>query len=131
MAYIMPGDYFLTGLVMEEGPRFSDNILKRYPNLRQWHEHRFQGGIKKFLRLFLSFRKTWSYFRRVYDIERFVFVRVTDSADRPVNGADIFGLGVKRTPLYVVDMDYETYEVLDIIPVSGKNLWGSLPMPNF
>ena len=36
MAYLMPGDYFLTGLVMEEGPRFSDNVLRRYPKLARW-----------------------------------------------------------------------------------------------
>ncbi len=131
MAYIMPGDYFLTGLVMEEGPRFSDNVLQRYPNLAQWHERRFQGGLKKFLRLFHSFWKTWSYFRTVYDVERFVFVSVTDFADQPVNSADIFKMGVKRTPRFVVDIDSESHEVLDIIPASGKNLWGKLPMPNF
>ncbi|PLX87101.1 MAG: hypothetical protein C0618_07555, partial [Desulfuromonas sp.] len=131
MAYIMPGDYFLTGLVLEEGPRFSDAILKRYPHLSEWYEHRFQGGVRKFLRLFRSFWKTWSYFRTVYDIERFVFVRVTDFNDQPVAVDDVLKLGVKRTPVFVVDVDYEYEEVLDVIPVSGKNLWGNLPMPNF
>lgn len=131
MAYIMPGDFFLTGLVMKEGPRFSESVLKRYPHLSEWHERQFQGGVKKFLRLFKSFWKSWSYFRTVYDIERFVFVRVTDFKDQPVAVGDVFNMGVKRTPVFVVDMDFETHEVLDIIPVSGKNLWGNLPMPNF
>jgi len=131
MAYIMPGDYFLTGLVLEEGPRFSEAVLKRYPQLGQWHERKFQGGPKKFLQLFRSFWKTWSYFRTTYDIERFVFIRVTDFRDQPVPADAIYQMGVKRTPVLVVDMDSEYFDILDVIQASGKNLWGKLPMPNF
>ena len=130
LVYLMPGDYFLTGLMLDEGPRFSAPVLKRYPELARWKERNFQGGLRKFFRLFYKFIDTWSYFRTVYDFERVVFFRVTDSRGRPVTSAP-FALGNQRTPLFLVDLDFETHEVLDVVPLSGNNLWGSLPMPAF
>jgi hypothetical protein len=131
MAYVMPGDYFLTGLVIEEGPRFSEAVLERHPQLAEWHERRFQGGVKKFLRLFKQFWGTWSYFRTVYDIERFVFIRVTDFDNQVVPPDKIYRMGGKRIPVLVVDMDSEYQDVLSVVRASGGNLWGKLPMPNF
>jgi len=130
LVYLMPGDYFLTGLMLEEGPRFSAPVLKRYPELAKWKERRFAGGLRKFFRLFYKFIDTWSYFRTVYDIERVVFFEVVDSHGQPTDSQP-FALGNKRKPLFMVDLDFETHEVLDVIPLSGNNLWGSLPMPAF
>jgi len=130
LVYFLPGDYFLTGLMLEEGPRFSEPVLKRYPELAKWKERRFAGGLRKFFRLFYKFIDTWSYFRTVYDIERVVFFEVIDSHGQPTDSQP-FALGNKRTPLFLVDLDFETHEVLDVIPLSGNNLWGSLPMPAF
>ena len=53
LAYIMPGDFFLTALVTDEDRRFSDEIIERFPEVLEWHQHKFKGGLGKFFRIFL------------------------------------------------------------------------------
>jgi len=131
LAYLMPGDFFLTGLILQEGPRFSAAKLERYPHLRNPQENRHGGGLVKFFRLGYKFFRTIGTARRVYDYERLVFVATHDPAGEPVAGDRVFDLGVRRLPVLLVDLDAETREVLDVTPVSGNSAWGRLPMPNF
>ena len=44
---------------------------------------------------------------------------------------DVFGLGLKRKPVLLVDMDADDHRITSVIIPSGKNKWGSLPMPSF
>jgi len=131
LVYLMPGDFFLTGLILQEGPRFSAAKLKRYPHLRAPQENRHSGGLVKFFRLGYKFFRTIGTTRRVYDYERMVFVATRDTTGRPVAAGRALDLGVRRLPVLLVDIDAETREVLDVTPVSGNSSWGRLPMPNF
>jgi protein-S-isoprenylcysteine O-methyltransferase Ste14 len=131
LAYLMPGDYFLTGLILAEGPRYSPAKLERFPYLRDAGAQRHSGGLVKFFRLGYKFFRTIGTTRRVYDYERLVFVDTRDIEGRPLPGGRGLEVGVRRTPALVVDLDAETREVLSVLPVSGDNAWGRLPMPNF
>lgn len=131
MVYVMPGDFFLTGLILQEGPRFSEQMLSRYPNLRNARANRHSGGLVKFFRLGYKFFKTIGTTRRVYDYERLVFVEVLTVDGRPAIGEQSLQVGVRRLPALVVDIDAETDEILSVNEVSGNNAWGRLPMPNF
>lgn len=131
LAYVMPGDFFLTGLILQEGPRYSEVKLKQYPYLRDPEAHRHSGGLVKFFRLGYKYFQTIGTTRRVYDYERLVFVETLDIDGRPVGPEQVLDLGVRRYPALVVDIDAETHEVLAVTPVSGNNAWGRLPMPNF
>ncbi|MBW2475948.1 MAG: isoprenylcysteine carboxylmethyltransferase family protein [Deltaproteobacteria bacterium] len=130
LVYIMPGDFFLTGLILQEGPRYSEHVLKRYPHLREISKNRHSGGVVKFFRLGYKFFKTIGTTRRVYDYERLVFVEIlgpdgtNDHVHKPME------MGVRRLPGLVVDIDAETKELLSVETVSGNNAWGRLPMPN-
>lgn len=131
LVYLMPGDFFLTGLILREGPRFSEVKLKQYPYLRHPESQRHKGGLIKFFRLGYKFFRTIGTTRRVYDFERLVFVETTGLSGNPVSPDDVLALGIRRYPALVVDIDAETHELLSVTPVSGQNAWGRLPMPNF
>jgi protein-S-isoprenylcysteine O-methyltransferase Ste14 len=130
LAYVMPGDFFLTGLILREGPRYSEVKLKQYPYLRDPEAHRHSGGLEKFFRLGYKYYQTIGSTRRVYDYERLVFVETLGLDGRPVPAGQALALGVRRYPALVVDIDAETHDVLAVTPVSGQNAWGRLPMPN-
>jgi hypothetical protein len=130
LVYIMPGDFFLTGLILQEGPRFSEQMLSRYPHLRDARANRHSGDLVKFFRIAYKFFKTIGTTRRVYDYERLVFVETLTVDGQPASGEESLQIGVTRLPALVVDIDAETGEILYVSEVSGNNAWGRLPMPN-
>lgn len=130
LVYFMPGDFFLTGLILQEGPRYSEAILKRYPYLNDPAARRHSGGLVKFFRLGYKFFRTIGTTRQVYDYERLVFVDARDLDGMPLPVGRALEIGARRLPALVVDLDAETHEVIAVTPVSGNNAWGRLPMPN-
>jgi protein-S-isoprenylcysteine O-methyltransferase Ste14 len=131
LAYIMPGDFFLTALVTDKDRRFSDEMIERFPEILEWHQYKFSGGLGKFFRIFYSFVKTLGTVETDYDIERLVFVRVRDRNGQTLSSSRIFDLGVKRTPALIVDIDADSLEVLSVLPTSDNHKWGKMPMPVF
>ncbi len=131
LAYIMPGDFFLTALVTDKDRRFSDDMIERFPEILEWHQHKFSGGLGKFFRIFYNFAKTLGSVETDYDIERFVFVRVRDSKGATVGPQGVFGLGAERTPVLIVDLDGDDHRVLSVLTTSDNHKWGRMPMPVF
>ncbi|WP_432822166.1 methyltransferase family protein [Trichloromonas sp.] len=129
LAYLMPGDFFLTGLLLKEGPRFSEAKLKRYPHLRNIGKGKHDGGLVKFFRLGYKFFRTIGTTRRVYDFERIIFTRASEIDGSPASSERAFAIGVVRNPALVVDIDFETGEIVSVQAVSGQHSWGELPMP--
>ncbi|HHO49244.1 MAG TPA: hypothetical protein ENN06_12480, partial [Desulfobacteraceae bacterium] len=86
LAYIMPGDFFLTALVTDHDRYFPNHVVERFPEVLEWHEHKFKGGLGKFFRIFYNFIGTLGGVGTDYDIERFIFVSVVDNGGRPVPG---------------------------------------------
>ena len=130
LIYIMPGDFFLTGLILQEGPRFSEQMLTRYPYLRNSQKNKHKGDLIKFFRLGYKFFRTIGTTRRVYDYERLVFVKALTVDGQAAKGELTLQVGITRLPTLVIDIDAETDEILSVIEVSGNNAWGRLPMPN-
>jgi protein-S-isoprenylcysteine O-methyltransferase Ste14 len=124
LVYLMPGDFFLTGLILQEGPRYSPAKLAKYPYLRDPEAQRHTGGLVKFFRLGYKFFRTIGTTRQVY-------VDARDPGGKPLPAGRVLEVGARRVPALVVDLDAETREVLSVMPVSGNNAWGRLPMPNF
>lgn len=131
LAYIMPGDFFLTALVTDEDRRFSDEVIERFPEVLEWHEHKFKGGLGKFFRIFYNFIGALGGVETDYDVERFIFVSVVDFDGRPTEKNKLFALGLKRTPALLVDYDTFEEKVVSVIPTSQEHKWGSVPMPTF
>ncbi|MBU0482442.1 MAG: hypothetical protein KKG47_15220 [Proteobacteria bacterium] len=131
LAYIFPGDYFLTAIVTDEDRRFSDDMIERFPEVLEWHEHKFRGGLGKFFRIFYNFVSTLGSVPTNYDVERIVFVRVTDPQGESVEADNLFKIGMRREPVMIVDIDSASHEMLSVITPSGQHKWGSMPMPTF
>jgi len=131
LAYIMPGDFFLTALVTDENRRFSEEIMERFPEILEWHEHKFKGGLGKFFRIFYNFIGTLGGIATDYDVDRFVFVSVRDDGGAPVSREHLFDLGLKRSPALLADYDHFEERVLAVAQATGEHKWGTIPMPTF
>jgi hypothetical protein len=131
LVYVMPGDFFLNALVTDKDRRFSDDIIARFPEVLEWHEHRFKGGLGKFFRIFYNYTKQLGKVETNYDVDRLIFVSVTDEAGRPVGEDRLFALGTHRRPMLLVDVDADSHEILAVGEASGHNKWGDTPMPTF
>lgn len=131
LAYIFPADYFLTAIVTDEDRRFSDDILERFPEVLEWHQHKFRGGLGKFFRIFYNFFSTLGTFETDYDVERIVFIKVSNHSGIPIGSQDPFKIGKQRRPILIVDMDAFDHKIISVIKTSAKHKWGSMPMPTF
>ncbi|MEA3467913.1 MAG: hypothetical protein U9R57_06785 [Thermodesulfobacteriota bacterium] len=131
LAYVFPGDFFLTALVTDEGRRFSDDIIERFPEVLEWHKHKFSGGLGKFFRIFGNYTKMLGTTETDYDVERLIFVRVENSRGELVDDDKLFGIGSRRRPVLIVDVDAFDHRILSVITASGEHKWGSMPMPSF
>lgn len=130
-AYLMPGDFFLMALVTDADRRFSDEMIERFPEILEWHQYKFRGGLGKFFRIFYNFVSTLGSVHTDYEVERLIFVAVHDRAGRQVPPERLFAMGLARTPALLVDLDARTHEVLRVVATSESNKWGRMPMPTF
>jgi len=131
LAYVFPGDFFLTALVTDEGRRFSDETIERFPEVLEWHKHKFTGGLGKFFRIFGNYTKMLGTTETDYDVERLVFVRVENSRGELLAADELFGIGARRHPVLIVDVDAFDQRILAVSGTSGEHKWGSMPMPSF
>ena len=131
LAYIFPGDFFLTALLTDENRNFSDDITERFPEVLEWHKHKFNGGLGKFFRIFGNYTKMIGSTKTDYDVERLVFVRVENSQGDLIGNNELFDIGVRRRPVLMVDVDAFDHTILSVMTTSGKHKWGTMPMPSF
>jgi len=131
VVYLLPGDFFLNALLTEEDRRFSDHMLERFPEILEWHQHRFSGGLGKFFRIFYNYVRTWGSVETDYEVERLIFMRVDDARGRPVPPADIFKVGLKRRPVLLVDLEASGHAVRSVVITTDNHKWGLMPMPTF
>jgi protein-S-isoprenylcysteine O-methyltransferase Ste14 len=129
--YLLPGDFFLNALLTDQDRRFSNNMIERFPEILEWHQHKFSGGLGRFFRIFYTFVHTWSKVETDYDVERLIFVRVEDAKDNTVPANQIFDIGLKRRPVMLVDLDAASHTVMTVLRTTDKNKWGHVPMPSF
>ncbi len=131
LVYIFPGDFFLTALVTDKDRRFSDGIIERFPEVLEWHKHKFNGGLGKFFRIFHNYTKKLGSTETDYDVDRLVFVQVGNGEGRELSTDELFDIGKKRHPVLIVDVDSFSHEILAIAKASGEHKWGTVPMPSF
>jgi protein-S-isoprenylcysteine O-methyltransferase Ste14 len=131
LVYVFPGDFFLTALVTDEERRFSDDIIERFPEVLEWHQYKFRGGLGKFFRIFYNFISTLGRVETDYHVERFVFVRASDAAGTLAAPPHVFDLGLRRKPVLLVDMDADDHHIMSVTITTGKHKWGAMPMPTF
>jgi hypothetical protein len=131
LAYIFPGDFFLTAIVTDENRHFSEDIIDRFPEVLEWHKYKFDGGLGRFFRIFHSFFVTLGNTETNFDVERIVFVRVENGQGELLPSDKLFTLGATRRPVLIVDVDLFDEKVLSVQNTSGEHKWGTMPMPSF
>lgn len=131
LVYLMPADYFLTALVTAADRRFSPETLASFPEVGEWLRHKFNGGLGKFFRIFANFLFRLADRDPAAEVERLLFVRVTDQNGNLVAAENIFQMGGRRTPLFFVDLDPGRQEVVAAEPTASQHKWGTMPMPTF
>lgn len=129
--YLLPGDFFLNALLTEEDRRFSEHMIERFPEILEWHQHKFSGGLGRFFRIFYTFVRTWATVETDYEVERLILVTVEDSTGQAVTAERIFDIGLKRRPVMVVDLDASSHAAVSLVKTSDRNKWGTMPMPSF
>ncbi len=129
--YLLPGDFFLNALLTEEDRRFSEHLIERFPEILEWHEHKFSGGLGRFFRIFHTFVQSWSTIETNYDVERLIFVRVEDREGQAVTADRIFDIGLKRRPVMLVDLEASSLDVVSVTQTTDRNKWGAITMPSF
>lgn len=118
-------------LLTEEDRRFSDHMLERFPEILEWHQHRFSGGLGRFFRIFYNFVRTWGSLDTDYEVERLIFMRVDDVSGRPVPPAEIFKVGLKRRPVLLVALEASGHALRSVVVTTDNHKWGLMPMPTF
>lgn len=132
LAYIFPGDFFLTAIVTDQDRRWfpDDEVTERIPEIFEWHQHKFRGGLGQFFKIFYNFFKTLGKTETDYYVERLVFVKVTEG-EKTVPNQDLFDIGLQREPVMIVDVDVDESRVISVIKTSQFHKWGKMPMPSF
>ena len=131
LAYIFPGDYFLTAIVTDADRRFSDDMIERFPEVLEWHQDKFRGGLGKFFKIFYNFFKTLGTVETNYEVVRVVLVQVSGAAGQATAPGELFAMGLKRRPVAIVDLDPDDHHILSVMQASGTHKWGTMPMPTF
>lgn len=121
--YMMPADYAMMGLISE--------VKKRFPmemDMGKGHKHR-HGKIGRYFTLLLH---------HLYmvggkgvsepPVMRVFFVDVSYRGERFNNPLSI---GVRRIPVFYVDIDIKEKRIINHSPTPPTHRWGDMPMPAF
>ena len=117
-AYIMPPDFGMTGLVAD--------VERRHRMDAGGHRHR--GGLLRYLGFMLH------HLRRKgpeIPVQRVFFVEVTSPRGYPLPAREALTVGARRNPLFLVEVDLEGREVLEVRETPPRHRWGDIPMPAF
>jgi protein-S-isoprenylcysteine O-methyltransferase Ste14 len=133
LAYFMPIDYVMQGMIANTGDEWklfeqhktigmiTDYIVHPFAHLTGGHAHYMMEGMKHGPEMYaLPMMK-----------RRIIFVDVSDNGSKLKTPVDDFGINVKRTPLFFVDIHLHTAEILQVHGTPTGSGWGSVPTPMF
>ncbi|OGW40095.1 MAG: hypothetical protein A2010_05365 [Nitrospirae bacterium GWD2_57_9] len=122
LAYVMPSDFFLMALVTD--------LERFYPP----DFERPAGGttIKRFFKIFSTYTKMqMGIYAEPHPLKRIIFVSVKDADGRLLNGRDVFRIGARRYPVFHVDLNAQSREIVSIQDLKHRHKWGTMAMPLF
>jgi protein-S-isoprenylcysteine O-methyltransferase Ste14 len=147
LAYLMPADYIMQGMIANTGGEF--HLYKQHNTLAmitEWVLHPFQH-----LRASPSFHMAKmhnvdpSVARRHHcpleindpaldcqtcTYRRVIIDEVENDSGKRISGSRLLAFGTVRTPVYSIDLDTETGEVINIVPVEKATAWANVPTPS-
>jgi len=64
-------------------------------------------------------------------LRRIIFLSVRNDKGEPLKGRNLFSFGANRFPVFYVDINTESREVISIKDLKPRHKWGESPMPMF
>jgi protein-S-isoprenylcysteine O-methyltransferase Ste14 len=147
LGYVMPADYIMQGMIANTGGEF--HLYKQHNTFAmiwEWVLHPFEH-----LRASPSFHMAKmrnvdpSVARRHHcpigihepDLEcgtcpykRVIVDEVTDNREKQLSGSGLLSLHAVRTPVYSIDLNTVTGEIVTILPVEKATAWADVPTPS-
>lgn len=122
LIYIMPSDFFLMAIVTD--------MERLYPV--EFEKPSARNTLIRFIKIFINYTKMqMGIYDEIHSLRRIIFFSVKDLAGNSLQGKEIFSLGSRRFPLFLVDMDMEKGEVISVKELKPRHKWGETPMPLF
>ena len=132
LAYFMPVDYVMQGMIADTGGEWQ--LYKRHHALAMiwdWIFHPFrhlEGGHAAMSHGMGGSMPAHEVPGGV--VRRMIFLQV-DTSDLVPGPSAIFGLNVKRIPLFVADVDVHRLILQDVHDLPAETGWGRVPTPIF
>jgi protein-S-isoprenylcysteine O-methyltransferase Ste14 len=132
LVYFMPKDYVMQGMIADTGGEWQ--LYKHHHTfamIGDWIFHPFrhlEGGHSA---MHLG---TVGGMENPGDgngmVKRMIFLRVETPSGR-ANRADLFGVNVRRSPVFLADVDIRDLVLLDVRDLPAETGWGRVPTPVF
>jgi hypothetical protein len=132
LAYFIPIDYVMQGMIANTGDEWklfeqhktigmiTEYILHPFAHLTAGHAHHMENMKHGPEMYALPTMK-----RRV------IFIDVSAGDGELKSPFDDFGINVKRTPLFFVDVHLHTAKILQVHDTPAGSEWGTVPTPMF
>jgi hypothetical protein len=60
-----------------------------------------------------------------------IFSKLSSPDGEYIPESEAFSINAMRTPLFLVEVDSETGEILEVSETMPRHFWGDMPMPAF
>jgi hypothetical protein len=122
IAHIVPSHHGMGRLIATE-----DEILRR-PRRIDWENLRFPIRL---LVPFIGGSHHSEHCRTQKETLRVIFSKLSSPDGEYIPESEAFSINAMRTPLFLVEVDSETGEVLQVVETMPRHFWGDMPMPAF
>jgi protein-S-isoprenylcysteine O-methyltransferase Ste14 len=132
LVYVMPKDYVMQGMIADTGGEWQlykrhhtfamigDWIFHPFRHLEGGHAAMHPGSVDG------SVGHGGGYGM----VRRMIFLRVNRQGGQP-DPADLFGINVRRSPVFVADVDIHNLVLQDVHDLPAETGWGRVPTPTF
>lgn len=132
LAYVIPVDYVMQGMIADTGVEWQ--LYKRrhtFAMIGDWIFHPFrhlEGGHASMHHGAADGTEGHGGGNRM--VRRMIFLRV-ERQSGPSDPADLFGINVRRSPVFVADVDIHDLALQDVRDLPTETGWGRVPTPIF
>jgi protein-S-isoprenylcysteine O-methyltransferase Ste14 len=147
LGYVMPADYIMQGMIANTGGDF--HLYKQHNTVAmiwEWVLHPF-GHLRASPSFHMAKMRNVdpSVARRHHcpieinnpdlrcdtcPYRRVIIDEVTNNPEKHVSGSALLSFDTVRTPVYSVDLNAETGEIVKIVPVEKATAWADVPTPS-
>jgi len=131
LAYVIPVDYTMQGMIADTGPEWrlfdqhktiamiTEYVLHPFSHLTEGHAHATSAHGRPTLHDSPAMRR------------RIIFLDIASEGRSLVTAFDDFAIDVRREPRFFVDVHLHTGEVLQVVDIPSGSGWGRVPTPSF